>query len=74
MQQAYPVSRIFIQRRLGRIGRRMRMPMTSRSDDQDGHGYAADLGVLSSRPEAVFVRYGALLARPAALTYVGETV
>jgi hypothetical protein len=73
-QWAFPVSRIFIQRRLGRIRRRMRMPMTSRSDDQDGHGYVVNLGLLLRRPEAVFARYGVLLARPAALTYVGDTV
>jgi hypothetical protein len=50
------------------------MPMTSRSDDQDGHGYVADLGLLSRRPEPVFARYGVLLTRRAALTYAGETV
>jgi hypothetical protein len=50
------------------------MPMISRSDDQDGHGYVVYLGLLLRRPEAVFACYGVLLARPATLTYVGETV
>jgi hypothetical protein len=48
--------------------------MTSWSDDQDGHVAVADLGLLSRRPEAVFARYGVLLARPAALAYAGETL
>ena len=48
--------------------------MISRSDDQDGHGYMADFGLLLGGPEAVFARYGALLARPAALTDVGESI
>jgi hypothetical protein len=52
----------------------MRIPMTSRSDDQDGHGYVVNSGLLSRRPEGVFARHGVLLARPDALTYVGETV
>jgi hypothetical protein len=60
--------------RLGRISRWMHMPMTTRSDDQDGHAYVADLGLLSRRPEGVFARYRVLLTRPAPLTQAGETV
>jgi hypothetical protein len=52
----------------------MRMPMTSRSDDQDGHSYVTVLVILSRKPETVFAHFGVLVARPAALAYVGETV
>ena len=50
------------------------MPMTSRSGDQDDHGYVVNLGLLLRRLEAVFARYGVLLARLAALPQAGETV